>query len=115
LASIFPPYNLTLKSDEENNYNKKRTIFYDIIVRFSIFALNTCNMITPSKLRENLYNLLDQVIQTGKPIEVKRKNKILKIIVEPSKSKLDNLKKRDILNCKPDEIINNNWEKEWKA
>jgi len=72
-------------------------------------------MITPSKLRQNLYNLLDQVILTGKPIEIKRKDKVLKIIVESSKSKLDNLKKRDVLNCKPDEIINNHWEKEWKV
>lgn len=72
-------------------------------------------MITPSELRNNLYNLLDQVIQTGEPIEIKRKNKVLKIIVEPSKSKLKNLKKRDVLNCTPEEIIHNNWEAEWKA
>ena len=72
-------------------------------------------MITPSELRQNLYNLLDQVILTGKPIEIKRKNKVLKIIIEQPKIKLDNLKKRDVMNCKPDEIINNNWEKEWEA
>jgi hypothetical protein len=72
-------------------------------------------MITPSKLRQNLYNLLDQVIMTGKPIEIKRKGKVIKIILEPTKSKLDNLKKRDILNCEPDEIIHNNWEAEWKG
>jgi len=72
-------------------------------------------MITPSELRQNLYNLLDQVILTGKPVEIKRKNKVLKIIIEQPKIKLDNLKKRDVMNCKPDEIINNNWEKEWEA
>ncbi len=72
-------------------------------------------MITPSSLRQNLYNLLDQVISTGEPIEIKRKNKILKISVEPTKSKLDNLKKRDVFNCSPEEIIHNDWEKEWKA
>ena len=72
-------------------------------------------MLTPSKLRADLFNLLDQVIQTGKPIELKRKNRILKISVELPKSKLDNLKKRDVLTCEPDEIINNNWEKEWKV
>jgi len=72
-------------------------------------------MITPSELRKDLYNLLDQVILTGKPIEVKRKDKVVKIMVEPSRSKLDNLKRRDILNCEPDEIIYNNWEKEWKV
>lgn len=71
-------------------------------------------MITPSELRQNLYNLLDQVILTGKPIEIKRGKKVLKISIEPSKSKLDNLKKREVLNCAPDEIINNHWEKEWK-
>lgn len=72
-------------------------------------------MITPSELRHDLYNLLDKVIQTGEPIEIKRKNKVLKIIIEPSPSKLSNLKKRDVLNCAPDDIIHNNWEKEWKT
>ncbi len=72
-------------------------------------------MITPSELRKNLYNLLDQVILTGKPIEIKRGKKVLKISIEPSKSKLDNLKKSEVLNFAPDEIINNHWEKEWKA
>jgi len=70
-------------------------------------------MITPSELRQNLYNLLDQVILTGKPVVIKRKNKVLKIIIEQPKLKLDNLKKREVMNCKPDEIINNDWEKEW--
>ena len=72
-------------------------------------------MITPSELRRNLYNLLDQVILTGKPVEIKRKNKVLKIIIEQPKLKLDNLKKREVMNCMPDEIIYNDWEKEWKA
>ncbi len=36
--------------------------------------------ITASKLRENIYRLLDQVLNTGVPIEVKRRGKILKII-----------------------------------
>jgi hypothetical protein len=72
-------------------------------------------MITPSKLRENIYNLLDQVIKTGQPIEIKRKNKVLEIMMKQPESKLDHLRKREVLNCMPDEIIFNNWEKEWKA
>jgi hypothetical protein len=55
------------------------------------------------------------VILTGKPVEIKRKNKVLKIIIEQPKLKLANLKKREVMNCKPDEIIYNDWEKEWKA
>lgn len=72
-------------------------------------------MITPSELRQDLYNLLDKVIQTGEPLEIRRKNKILKIIIEHKSPKLNNLKKRDVLNCAPEDIIHNNWEKEWKA
>ena len=72
-------------------------------------------MITPSTLRQNIYSLLDQVVKTGIPIEIRRKGRILKIVLEDTPDKLRNLKKRDVLNCKPDDIINNNWESEWKA
>ena len=33
--------------------------------------------ITASKLRENIYRLLDQFLNTGVPIEVKRRGKIV--------------------------------------
>jgi hypothetical protein len=33
--------------------------------------------------------------------------------IKLKKSKLDNLKKRKILNCKPEDVIKNNWEREW--
>ncbi len=29
--------------------------------------------VNPSELRQNIYNLLDQVIETGIPLEIKRK------------------------------------------
>lgn len=70
-------------------------------------------MVTPSQLRQDIYNLLDQVIKTGIPIEVKRKGKVLKISIEEKPKKLDNLKKRKIFNGDPDEIITNNWIEEW--
>jgi hypothetical protein len=72
-------------------------------------------MMTTSELRQNIYGLLDQVIKTGIPLEIKRKGKVLKIVFEQTPDKIKNLKKRDVLNCQPDEIIYNNWEKEWKA
>ena len=39
-------------------------------------------MITPSELRQNLYNLLDQVIFTGKPIEIERIKQKPDIIID---------------------------------
>lgn len=71
-------------------------------------------MITPSEFRQNIYNLLDQVIKTGVPLEIKRKGRTLKVIVDEKPKKLSNLKKRDILNCTPEELIETNWISEWK-
>ena len=71
-------------------------------------------MIKPSKLREDIYNLLDQVIETGIPLEVKRKGKTLKIMLDKKASKLSNLKKRKIMTAKPDYYVHLDWSKEWK-
>jgi len=49
--------------------------------------------VTASKLRENIYGLLDQVITTGTPLEVLRKGKLLKIVPEKPVSKLSRLRK----------------------
>ncbi len=71
-------------------------------------------MISATELRKNIYNLLDQILKTGTPLEIKRKGKVLKIIPEKKVKKLQNLKKRKGFNGKPDDIIYMNWENEWK-
>lgn len=52
--------------------------------------------VTASKLRDNVYRILDQVLDTGIPVEVVRRNRKLKIIPdgEPAEAKLHNLKAR---------------------
>ncbi len=35
--------------------------------------------ITPSKLRENIYQILDNAIATGEPVEILRKGAVLRI------------------------------------
>ena len=69
-------------------------------------------MITHSELRQNLDDLLDQVILTGKPIEIKRKNKILQISVEPSIQKKQDPPQAKVTNYEPEGIIYTTWEKE---
>lgn len=71
-------------------------------------------VVTPSQLRQNIYKLLDQVLETGIPIEINRKGRKLRIVPEKRKSKLDNLKKRPGLNCDPEELIHMDWSNEWK-
>lgn len=70
-------------------------------------------MLTASKLRENIYDILDQVLATGTPVEVVRKGKVLKIVPETPALKLARLKKRQVYRGDPDEILGMDWLKEW--
>lgn len=70
--------------------------------------------VTASKLRENVYRILDEAIATGNPVEVVRKGSILKIIPEKRPSKLDRIKKRkDVFVGDTDDIIGMDWSKYW--
>jgi prevent-host-death family protein len=71
--------------------------------------------ITASKLRENVYRILDEVIETGAPVEVVRKGGVVKLVSEKPKSKLDRLPKRSrsLFVGDPDDIIGMDWSKEW--
>ncbi len=68
---------------------------------------------TASKLRENIYGILDQVLETGTPVEVIRKGKVLKIVPEQKPDKLSRLKKRNYLVGDPEDIVHMDWSSEW--
>jgi hypothetical protein len=69
--------------------------------------------VTASKLREDVYRILDEVIETGVPVEIVRKGKILRIQAMQPVSKLSNLKKRTAFVGDVEEIIDMDWSKEW--
>ncbi len=69
--------------------------------------------VTATKLRENVYQILDEAIKTGVPVEVVRKGKVLKIVPDKPVSKLDRLKKRKLFVGNSDDIIGMDWSKEW--
>ncbi len=69
--------------------------------------------ITASKLRENIYQILDEAISTGTPVEVIRKGTVLRIVPEQRVSKLSRLKKRKGFRGNPDDVIAMDWLKEW--
>ena len=74
-------------------------------------------IMTPSKLRGNIYNILDKVLETGIPVEIQRRGKILCIMPPAGKkySKLSKLKKRDVLVGDPEDIVHMDWSSEWKG
>ncbi len=68
---------------------------------------------TATKLRQNLYNILDSVIENGIPVEIERKGVILKIIPEKRVSKWDRLETHNIINGDPESIVSIDWSNEW--
>ncbi len=71
-------------------------------------------VITASKLRENIYRLLDQVLETGLPIEIERKGRRLRIVPVHGPSKFDNLVERPETVCgDPDELVSIDWSTSW--
>ena len=67
-----------------------------------------------SSLRENIYRILDQVLETGVPVEIERRGKILKIVPGEPQSKLDNLQARPYLLTEPEELVHLDWSGEWR-
>jgi prevent-host-death family protein len=70
--------------------------------------------VTPSKLRENLYSILDQVLETGRPVEIRRRGKILKIVPAEPRSKLASLERRPYIVGDPEDLVHLDWSGEWR-
>lgn len=69
--------------------------------------------ITASRLREDIYKILDQAIESGQPVEITRKGTVLHIVPEKRISKLDNLRVRTVFIGDSDEIASMEWSSEW--
>ena len=73
--------------------------------------------LTASKLRENIYRILDQVAETGVPVEIVRGRRRLKIVPaeDSAPSKIARLKARPkTLVGDPQRLVHIDWSKEWK-
>ena len=71
--------------------------------------------ITASKLRENVYHILDEVIETGVPVEVEHKGRKLRIMPADQRDKLGSLKKRRCIKGDPEELVHFDWSGEWQG
>lgn len=71
--------------------------------------------VTASELRQNIYKLLDQVLETGEPLEIERRGRKLRVVPEQTGSKLDRLVPHPgTWIGDPDDIFHMDWLKEWK-
>ncbi|MGQ0742907.1 MAG: type II toxin-antitoxin system Phd/YefM family antitoxin [Acidimicrobiales bacterium] len=73
--------------------------------------------LTASKLRENVYRILDDVIETGAPVEIARKNRVLRITVVDvgAGSRLENLASHPgAVAGDPGDLVDIDWSDEWR-
>ncbi|MBO3463771.1 type II toxin-antitoxin system Phd/YefM family antitoxin [Aetokthonos hydrillicola Thurmond2011] len=69
--------------------------------------------VTPTELSKNIDLLLDEVLQTGIPLEINKNGKLLKIVPMEKKDKLKNLTfKPGVIQGDPDDLVNISWEQE---
>lgn len=70
--------------------------------------------LSASKLRSDVYRLLDEVLETGRPLEIERKGKTLVIAPKEKESIWDRLPRREgAIIGDPDELIHMDWSSEW--
>jgi hypothetical protein len=70
--------------------------------------------VNPSELRANLYRLLDEVLETGVPLEIERNGRRLRIVADALPSKLDRLEPHPgFVVGDPDDLVEMDWSGYW--
>jgi hypothetical protein len=71
--------------------------------------------ISASKLRADIYRLLDEVLATEQPLEIERKGKVLVIAPKQQGSRLERLPRRDgFIVGDPADLVSLDWSGEWR-
>ena len=69
--------------------------------------------ITPPELRRNIFNLLEEVLTTGVPLEIDKGGRLLRIVPVDKVDKFNNLLPRpEVIQGDPDDLVNISWEEE---
>ena len=70
--------------------------------------------VTATELRQNIYKLLDQVLESGEPLEIERNGRRLKIVPAERPSKLDRLRPHPgFMMEDPEYYVHIDWSGEW--
>ena len=69
--------------------------------------------ISTSKLRQDIYRILDEILASGEPVEIERKGRRLRIVPVAQPPRLERMPRRDYLKGDPEEIVEIDWSSEW--
>jgi len=68
-----------------------------------------------SRLRADIYRILDRVLETGVPVEIERRGRLLRIVPETKPAKLELLPKRpEAVRGDPGDLVHVDWSKSWR-
>ena len=71
--------------------------------------------VTASQLRADVYNLLDQVLRSGEPLEIERSGQLLRIVPARAGSWVDRLPIREgVVVGDPEELVHVDWSAHWQ-
>lgn len=71
--------------------------------------------VTASGLRQDIYRILDLVLETGEVVEIERKGKVLRIMPPEPLRRLDRLPRRDAIVGDPEDLVHLDWSEEWSG
>jgi len=67
-----------------------------------------------SELRNNIYRILDRILETGRAVVIERKGRTLRIVPDEPPSKLDRLRPHpDCIAGDPEELVHVDWSDTW--
>lgn len=71
--------------------------------------------VTPSQLRQNIYRLIDHVVDTGEPLEIHRKGHTLRLVLdEPGLDRLGAIHTNPaVIVGDPEDLVSLDWSGEW--
>lgn len=71
--------------------------------------------ITASKLRENIYRVLDEVLETGVPVEIERNGRTLRIVADDKPARLRRLVRRpEAVVGDAEDLVHLDWSSHWR-
>lgn len=71
--------------------------------------------IAASELRQNVYRLLDEILESGVPVEIERNGRKLRIVPADRPSKVARLRPHpDAIVGDPEDFVHIDWSGEWR-
>ena len=72
--------------------------------------------VTPSQLRQDIYRLIDRVLETGEPLEIERKGRRLRLVPDVPVDRLDRIRANPAaIVGDPEDLVSLDWAADWDA